>query len=129
MASLVARKDDLAPLTPDEELPEQGTTVDLGGPKTEIHDGTAFTPVAGGGMVVDMAPGADGAFSQAATPPDWNANLANLLSDQERMSIATDLIEAVESDERSRQDWYDRCARGLELLGMKDEKSKGPFKG
>lgn len=64
------------------------------------------------------------------TPDDWNENLADALSPQERIAIADELIEFYEIDEQVREDHFDRLRDGLRLIGLQDAPASDvPFNG
>jgi hypothetical protein len=54
-------------------------------------------------------------------PLGWFDNLAIKISQDELSNITTDLLQGVEDDLRSRQEWIDDRALGLKLLGLKIE--------
>ena len=56
-------------------------------------------------------------------------NLAELLEDDELEAIATELLDAVDIDKRSRREWAEAYIHGLELLGMKIEERTEPWAG
>jgi hypothetical protein len=64
---------------------------------------------------------------QMLMEPD--ANLAELLEDDELSEIASDLISNYEEDRSGRQEWEDAYTEGLELLGIKYEDREEPFRG
>lgn len=100
------------------EIPEDQQALDLAGAR--------ITPLADGGVEVDFEPGA---LPQGqGDPNDHYANIAEFLTEGQRNTIAMDVIEMVEADIQSRQPWFERFARGLELIGVKDEQGvKLPF--
>ena len=58
-----------------------------------------------------------------------DANLAELLEEDELAKIASDLISNYEEDRSGRQEWEDAYTEGLELLGIKYEDREEPFRG
>ena len=64
---------------------------------------------------------------QMLMEPD--ANLAELLEEDELAKIASDLISNYEEDRSGRQEWEDAYTEGLELLGIKYEDREEPFRG
>jgi hypothetical protein len=66
---------------------------------------------------------------EPVTSEDFNANLAEFLDDQVLSTIASDLMESVESDVNARKDWSDMFVKGLEVLGMKYEERTEPWVG
>jgi hypothetical protein len=68
------------------------------------------------------------------TPPepsaeDFDANLAEYISERELTSIADDLLSDFEDDISARKDWIQTYVDGLELLGMKIEERSEPWEG
>jgi len=60
---------------------------------------------------------------------DFNANLAEYMSEEELLIIAEDLISAVQEDSDSRKDWMQTYVDGIELLGLKVEDRTEPWPG
>ena len=60
---------------------------------------------------------------------DFDANLAEYLSEKELTQIAGDLLGDFEEDISSRKDWIQTYVDGLELLGMKIEERTEPWEG
>ena len=60
---------------------------------------------------------------------EFNANLAELIDEDELTGIYNDLIDAVDGDKSSRQNWEDTYKEGLETLGMNYEERSQPFEG
>ena len=63
------------------------------------------------------------------TADDFDANLADYISDSALASMAGDLIGDFESDIASRKDWIQTYVDGLELLGLKIEERTEPWEG
>jgi hypothetical protein len=63
------------------------------------------------------------------TAEDFDANLAEYMDEGELQSIASELVELVESDITSRKDWVEMYVKGLEVLGMKYEDRTEPWTG
>jgi hypothetical protein len=59
----------------------------------------------------------------------FDENLAEDMSDSELQSIASELIDLVETDINSRKDWVDAFVKGLDVLGMKYEERTEPWNG
>tara|TARA_R100001480_G_scaffold73682_1_gene84385 strand:+ start:1 stop:2445 length:2445 start_codon:yes stop_codon:yes gene_type:complete len=59
----------------------------------------------------------------------FDANLAEFVDDSELTRISSDLVNEIEEDMSSRQDWEDTYKRGIELLGMNYEERSQPFEG
>jgi hypothetical protein len=60
---------------------------------------------------------------------DFDANLAEYISEKELLQIAGDLLGDFEEDISSRKDWIQTYVDGLELLGMKIEERTEPWEG
>jgi hypothetical protein len=60
---------------------------------------------------------------------DHQANLAESLDPSDLSTLASELLEAYDSDKDSRQDWLDTFSKGLDLLGIKTEEREEPFPG
>jgi len=60
---------------------------------------------------------------------DFDANLAETMSESELTGIADDIDELVTADINSRKDWADTYVRGLEVLGLKYEQRTEPWDG
>jgi hypothetical protein len=72
------------------------------------------------GLEIDIEPGEDEGFDD---------NLAEELTDSELQSIASELVDLVDSDINSRKDWVDAFVKGLDVLGMKYEERTEPWNG
>lgn len=60
---------------------------------------------------------------------DFDSNLAEFMDENDLATVATDLIEDVDSDMNSRKDWAEMFVKGLEVLGMKYEERTEPWSG
>ena len=60
---------------------------------------------------------------------DFDANLAEQISEGELEKIASELVELVEDDINSRKEWAEMFVKGLEVLGMKYEERAEPWLG
>jgi len=63
------------------------------------------------------------------TADDFNANLAEYMTEGELTEIAGDLLGDFEEDISARKDWIQTYVDGLELLGMKIEERTEPWEG
>lgn len=63
------------------------------------------------------------------TDEDFNANLAEYISDGELQTLVGDLIGDFDDDVASRRDWMQTYVDGLELLGLKIEERSEPWEG
>lgn len=73
-----------------------------------------------GSVEIDLAPEPD-----LEKETKFGDNLAEVLPEETLRSIAQTLIDAIDEDENDRKEWLQTRADGLELLGMKIEKSGG----
>lgn len=102
----------------EDELPEDMAVV--------AEDATV-TPTEDGGMVVE--------FEQELTDPetaaeiDHDANLAELLDEQDLQSMASELVAFFLSDRQTRSEWAMAYVKGLDLLGMRLEDRTQPWEG
>ena len=60
---------------------------------------------------------------------EFNANLAEHMSENELTELASDLVGDFDSDISSRKDWIQTYVDGLELLGLKIEERTEPWEG
>jgi hypothetical protein len=72
------------------------------------------------GMEINITPDAE---------DDFNANLAEEMSEQELQTLAGDLLGDYDSDLTSRKDWLTTYVNGLKLLGLKYEERSEPWPG
>ena len=103
----------------------QGTVVDLSDYQPDIPevDTDKGVEIEGGGVIVRIGP----ALAKKEDL-EFDDNLAEGLTQEARGMIADELIQRIEEDNRSRQEWLDTRARGIEMLGLKIEpmRSSGP---
>jgi len=60
---------------------------------------------------------------------NFDSNLAEELEEDYLASLATELIEMVDSDVDSRKDWADTYVKGLDIVGFKYEERTTPWEG
>ena len=60
---------------------------------------------------------------------EFDANLAEDMTESALQSLASELLDLVETDINSRKDWVDAFVKGLEVLGMKYEERTEPWNG
>jgi hypothetical protein len=63
------------------------------------------------------------------TEDEFNANLAEVLEEDELQALASELIGDFDEDIASRKDWIQTYVDGLELLGLKIEERSEPWEG
>ena len=61
--------------------------------------------------------------------PAFDANLAEEMDSGQLQSIASELVEMVDTDITSRKDWVEMYVKGLEVLGMNYEERTEPWNG
>lgn len=109
------------------QFPEQvGVDIGDGSNGRTIIDGVLIQQMPDGSVMVDLDGGAGGDMQAPegcpwGSPDEHDANLACFMDETDLNAIAQEIIEAVDADLESRQEWYERIARGLELLGIKEQ--------
>src|SRR5580692_8096361 len=86
---------------------------DTAGEPTLNEDGSLSIPTEDGGVVINFNP-------PSQTEPEdqtWYANLAERLDEGTRSRIVSELLDGIESDNQSRQEWLDMRAEGIKMLG------------
>jgi hypothetical protein len=77
--------------------------------------------------------GVDGMeISISKMPPraeDFDANLADFMSENDLQSLAGELLGSYEQDVSSRKDWLDTYIKGLKILGIRYEERTEPWPG
>ena len=74
------------------------------------------------GLTIELEPGAE-------TDEEFNANLAEFISEGELAQLAGDLLGDFTSDTDSRKDWLNTYVDGIDLLGLKIEDRTEPWPG
>ena len=80
-----------------------------------------------GGVILDFDPDASTLYELGRLP--YDANLAEVIDDNDLHSIASELIGLFQSDKESRSDWERSYVDGLDLLGLKHEDRTTPWDG
>ena len=88
----------------------------------EIEDPESVALGIDGQPILEIKPGED-------EEPDFSANLAEHISEEELQNIASELIGDFDDDISSRKDWMQTYVDGLELLGLKIEERTEPWEG
>lgn len=70
-----------------------------------------------------------GAPAELAPELAFGDNLTPLFSDQQLQSLGNEIVNLVDEDDRSRDEWKKTYARGLALLGLKYEERTDPWEG
>ena len=87
----------------------------------EIEDPESVT-ITAGGLEIEIEKG-------EPSDEDFDANLAEYMSEKDLAEIAGDLLGDFEDDISARRDWIQTYVDGLELLGMKIEERSEPWEG
>lgn len=78
--------------------------------------------------IVEDDPDVDEADVEIINAP-FDANLADLLEDDDLKAIGRCVVDWARDDETTRDDWEEDFARGIELLGLKYEEKVDPWEG
>jgi len=110
--------DPTIPLSVDDQRP---VTVGL---EDAAPEGPIVTEMEDGGVEIDF--GDDSPLEEIV---EHDSNLADMLSDSELASLASELIGDFDADLRSRGDWEKAYVKGLDLLGLRIEDRTTPWPG
>ena len=77
-----------------------------------------------GSMEITLIPGVE-----TADMAEFDANLADFMSDGDLRELSEDLVGLIEADINSRKDWVDAYVEGLDVLGFKYEERTQPWEG
>src|SRR5688572_23460766 len=116
----------LATRAPADEEIAQGLGMDLMVPNEAEAATAEVTFTEDGGATVELDPDDS---SSAGDDVPFDANLADFIDEGELEAIGKKLVELVESDDRSRDDWKRAYIKGLDLLGFKTEDRSDPWSG
>ncbi len=76
-----------------------------------------------GGAIVDLSEGK----TRPQGDDEFSSNLAEMMDDLDLGRLSEDLLEGIDADLRSREEWIENRDRAVDLLGMKIEKPRtGP---
>lgn len=78
------------------------------------EDGLLKTELEDGSVLIDLSPQPDFKRSE-----DFNANLANELPPAVLGSISNEVLDGIERDDQSRQEWLANYRTGIDLLGLR----------
>ena len=87
----------------------------------EIEDPESVT-IGMDGMEIELEPG-------EGTDEDFDANLAEYMSEGDLQSLSSELTDLIDADIQSRKEWTEMYVKGLEVLGMKYEERTEPWSG
>lgn len=94
------------------------------------YEGTMMRPLETGEWEIEFGEGADEPEPTDTDREDHYANLAEFIKEGDLNWIAQEVEDMVRVDSAAREKWFQRMARGLELVGVIDEKdAQPPFKG
>ena len=82
-------------------------------------------PTEDGGALVSL----DGPPPETPTDLPFGGNLTTLFTEQQLQSLGHEIVQMVNEDDRSRDEWKKSYARGLSLLGLKYEERTDPWEG
>lgn len=85
----------------------------------ELESGAVEQRLPDGDVIIDLAP-----EQSPIESTDHYENLAELLPDIELGRIAEELLQGIQEDDNSRQQWLTDRQKGIELLGLKLEEPK-----
>jgi hypothetical protein len=102
---------------------EQLAAMDEAGPEIEIEiEDPESVSLNIDGLEIEIVPDEE-------SEDDFNANLAEYISEEALQNLASELISDYDEDVASRKDWMQTYVDGLELLGMKIEDRTEPWEG
>jgi hypothetical protein len=105
------------------EAPQGIEALSAGQPEIEIEvENPESVTVGVDGLEIEITP-------QPKTSEDFNANLAEDMSEMVLATLAGELLGDYEGDLASRKDWLDTYVKGLKLLGLKYEERTEPWPG
>ena len=101
------------------DIEEVGTQVDVDLSPDQVEDSVQIIEDGSAIIGEEELPVASG----------FNANLAEILDEGYLQSLSNDLIDKIDDDRASREDWEQAYTKGLDLLGFKYEERTRPFRG
>ena len=95
----------------------------MGEPDIEIEiEDPESVSITADGMEITLIP-------EEGDEADFDANLADFVSEDDLVELASDIISEYEEDVSARRDWMQTYVDGLELLGMQIEERSEPWPG
>lgn len=94
-------------------------------PDAEMVMGASVKDTEDGGIEIDLEPKAPSILGGAALPHD--ANLLEAIEPNAQADIAGKLVDQIDADWKSSEEWRQQTAEGIKLLGVKIEKKDYPF--
>ena len=101
------------------DIEEVGTQVDVNLSPDQVEDSVEI--IEDGSAIVGEV--------DVPVASGFNSNLAEILDEGYLGSLSNELMEKVENDKSSREDWEQAYTKGLDLLGFKYEERSRPFRG
>ena len=101
------------------DIEEVGTQVDINLSPDQVEDSVEI--IEDGSAIVGQ--------EDVPVASGFNSNLAEILDEGYLQSLSNDLIDKIEDDKASREDWEQAYTKGLDLLGFKYEERTRPFRG
>ena len=115
----IERNTPATPIEGTDELPEQEElSISIDNP-----DSVAIA-TEDGGMIIDFDPESENVIQSG-----FNANLADLMSEDDLNVLGGDLISQYQADKDSRSEWEETYVKGLDQLGLKIEERTTPWAG
>jgi len=100
----------------DVQVEETGTTVDL---TNNVDENVEIE--ADGSAIINP--------EEELQTSTFTSNLAEVLDESYMQSVANELIDKIDNDKSTREDWEQAYTKGLDLLGFKYEERTRPFRG
>jgi len=66
---------------------------------------------------------------EQAPQQNFNSNLAEFLDESYLQAMANEIVDKIDNDKSTREDWEESYTKGLDLLGFKYEERTRPFRG
>ena len=108
----------------------QAVAVEMSGPGPLEAGGIKVSPMPDGGVEIDFDPGIEEPGAAPGAAQEHYANIAEHLSGAQLARVGQDVVEMVEADVDARKPWFERFAKGLELIGVKEDHGVSlPFHG
>ena len=115
----IERDNPATPIAGTDEMPEQEElSISIDNP-----DSVAIA-TEDGGMIIDFDPESENVIQSG-----FNANLADLMSEDDLNVLGGDLISQYQADKDSRSEWEETYVKGLDQLGLKIEERTTPWAG
>ena len=116
------KMDRVAPIGPgggeDLDVEEVGQEIELDQPKDQPNV-----------QIVDDGSAVVNPMEEQQAPQSFMSNLAEVLDPSYLQSVANELVDKIDNDKSTREDWEESYTKGLDLLGFKYEERTRPFRG